>query len=42
MEVVKFSASDVDVMMRSIVDLWPEHGSILVPRSLGVMREASG
>jgi putative effector of murein hydrolase LrgA (UPF0299 family) len=32
----------VDDKIRSMVDLWPELGLILVPKSLGVMRETAG
>jgi hypothetical protein len=40
--VEEFSERAGDEKMRSMVDLWPELGLILVPKSFGVMRETSG
>ena len=40
--VEEFSEREGDEKIRSMVDLWPELGLILVRKSLGVMREMSG
>ena len=40
-EIVAEEASSDDVIVRSIVDIFPLAGSILVPRSVGVMRHMS-
>lgn len=40
--VAEFSEREGDDKIRSMVDLWPELGLILVPKSLGVMREMAG
>ena len=40
--VEEFSEREGDEKIRSMVDLWPELGLILVRKSLVVMREMSG